>query len=101
MRRPRPPRYWRKFVAAMQGVVLTVVAANVLPPTVNRGGLVVALALLAESFIRDVWWLWAHRVTRSSGAAAVDAPIVRRGTPSAPPSARRGPVRTGVATALT
>jgi phosphatidylglycerophosphate synthase len=101
MRKPLPPRYWRKFVAATQGVVLTVAAADVLPAAVNRGGLVVALALLAESFIRDVWWLWAHRVTRSSGTAAVDAPILRRRTPSAPPSARRGPVRTGVATALT
>jgi phosphatidylglycerophosphate synthase len=101
MRKPLPPRYWRKFVAATQGVALTVAAADVLPAAVNRGALVVALALLAESFIRDVWWLWAHRVTRSSGAAAVDAPILRRRTPSAPPSARRGPVRTGVATALT
>jgi phosphatidylglycerophosphate synthase len=101
MRKPLPPRYWRKFVAATQGVVLTVAAADVLPATVNRGALVVALALLAESFIRDVWWLWAHRVTRSSGAAAVDAPTLRRRTPSAPPSARRGSVRTGVATALT
>jgi phosphatidylglycerophosphate synthase len=101
MRRPLPPRYWRKFVAATQGVVLTVAAADVLPGAVNRGALVVALALLAESFIRDVWWLWAHRVTRSSGATAVDAPILRRRTPSAPPSARRGPVRTGVSTALT
>jgi phosphatidylglycerophosphate synthase len=101
MRKPLPPRYWRKFVAATQGVVLTVVAADVLPAAVNRGALAVALALLAESFIRDVWWLWAHRVTRSSGAAAVDAPILRRRTPSAPPSATPGPVRTGVATALT
>jgi phosphatidylglycerophosphate synthase len=101
MRKPLPPRYWRRFVAATQGVVLTVVAADVLPSAVNRGALVVALVLLTESFIRDVWWLWAHRVTRSSGAAAVDAPILRRRTPSAPPSARRGPLRTGVATAVT
>jgi phosphatidylglycerophosphate synthase len=101
MRKPLPPRYWRKFVAATQGVVLTVAAADVLPGAVNRGALVVALALLAESFIRDVSWLWAHRVTRSSGATAVEAPILRRRTPSAPPSARRGPVRTGVSTALT
>jgi phosphatidylglycerophosphate synthase len=101
MRKPLPPRYWGKFVAATQGVVLTVAAADVLPGDVNRGALVVALALLAESFIRAVWWLRAHRVTPSSGVTAVDAPIVRRRTPSAPPSARRGPVRTGVATAIT
>jgi phosphatidylglycerophosphate synthase len=101
MRKPLPPRYWGKFVAATQGVVLTVAAGDVLPAAVNRGALVVALALLAESFIRAVWWLSAHRVTPSSGATVVDAPIVRRRTPSAPPSARRSPVRTGVATALT
>jgi phosphatidylglycerophosphate synthase len=101
MRKPLPPRYWRRFVAATQGVVLTVAAADVLPAGVNRGALVVALALLAESFLRDVWWLWAHHVARSSGATALDAPILRRRTPSSPPSARHGPVRTGVATALT
>ncbi len=101
MRKPLPPRYWRKFVAATQGVVLTVAAADVLPATVNRSALVVALALLAESFIRDVWWLWEHRVARSSGAAVVDAPILRRRAPSPPPGARRRPVQTGVATALT
>jgi len=99
MREPLPPRYWRKFVAATQGIVLAVAAADVLPPAVARVALVVALALLAESFIRDVWWLWAHRLMRSSGAAVEDAPTLRR--PAAPPTARRGPVRTGVATALT
>jgi phosphatidylglycerophosphate synthase len=100
MRMPLPPRYWRKFVAATQGVVLAVVAADVLPEPVNRAALFVALVLLAESFIRDTWWLWAHRVTRSSGAAVVDAPTLRRR--SAPsPTAQRGRMRTGVATALT
>jgi phosphatidylglycerophosphate synthase len=101
MREPLPPRHWRKFVAATQGVVLAVAAADVLPSAVNRGALVVALVLLAESFIRDVWWLWAHRVTRSSPAAAVDAPILRRPTPAPPPTATRGPVRTVVATTVT
>jgi phosphatidylglycerophosphate synthase len=33
MREPLPPRYWRKFVAATQGIVLTVAAAAVLPPS--------------------------------------------------------------------
>jgi phosphatidylglycerophosphate synthase len=100
MREPLPPRYWRKFVAATQGVVLAIAAADVLPPAVNRAALVAALALLAESFIRDAWWLWAHRLTRSSGAAVVDAPTLRRRS-ATPPTARRGPVRTGVAGALT
>ena len=29
MRAPLPPRYWRKVVAAMQGIVLTIAAAHV------------------------------------------------------------------------
>lgn len=57
MREPVPPRYWRKFVAATQGIVLTVAAANVLPSAATRATLVGALVLLAESFGRDVLWL--------------------------------------------
>ncbi|MDT4918534.1 MAG: hypothetical protein QOH89_3234 [Pseudonocardiales bacterium] len=51
-----PPRYWRKVVAAIQGIVLTVVAAQLLPPVAGAAATAVALALLAESFGRDVWW---------------------------------------------
>jgi phosphatidylglycerophosphate synthase len=61
MRAPLPPRYWRKVVAAIQGVVLTIVAADVLPPNLARAALVVSLGLLAESFGRDVWWLRERR----------------------------------------
>jgi phosphatidylglycerophosphate synthase len=61
MRAELPPRFWRKTVAAVQGAVLTVAAAHVLSPAVDRMVLTVALALLAESFGRDVWWLWRHR----------------------------------------
>ncbi|MGH3453131.1 MAG: CDP-alcohol phosphatidyltransferase family protein [Nocardioidaceae bacterium] len=61
LRRQLPPRYWRRVVTAVQGVVLTVAAADVLPPWVAEAGLIAALALLAESFGRDVWWLWRHR----------------------------------------
>ena len=70
MREPLPPRYWRKVVAATQGIVLTVAAADVLPAAVTVVALVAALALLAESFGRDVWWLWSnrHRRARSSGS---------------------------------
>jgi phosphatidylglycerophosphate synthase len=56
-----PPRYWRKVVAATQGIVLTCAAAQVLPSGVNTTALLVALALLTESFGRDVWWLWRRR----------------------------------------
>jgi phosphatidylglycerophosphate synthase len=85
MRPPLPPRRWRKVVAATQGIVLTVAAADVLPPHLTRAALVVALGLLAESFGRDVWWLWR-----------------RREPATAPPSdPGRGRLRTGLAAALT
>jgi phosphatidylglycerophosphate synthase len=56
LRQPPPPRYWGKVVAAIQGIVLTVVAADLLPRPVAAGITIVALALLAESFGREVWW---------------------------------------------
>ncbi|HEY7179414.1 MAG TPA: CDP-alcohol phosphatidyltransferase family protein [Gaiella sp.] len=61
MRAPLPPRDWRKVVTAVQGIALTVAAAEILPLLATRVVLGVALALLAESFGRDVWWLWRHR----------------------------------------
>jgi phosphatidylglycerophosphate synthase len=61
MRAPLPPRFWRKTVAALEGVVLTVAASNLLSRTATQALLVLALALLAESFGRDVWWLWRRR----------------------------------------
>jgi phosphatidylglycerophosphate synthase len=57
MRAQLPPRYWRKSVAAIQGITLTVAAADVLPRRGTEAALVVALGLLTESFGRDVWWL--------------------------------------------
>ncbi|MFU8850824.1 CDP-alcohol phosphatidyltransferase family protein [Micromonospora sp. SL1-18] len=61
MRGTLPPRYWRKVVAATQGVVLVVVAGGVLPPVAAAALVAGALALLVESFGRDVAWLWRHR----------------------------------------
>ena len=61
LRRPVPARPWRKVVAAVQGVVLAVAVSGLLPYAVGEALLLVALALLAESFGRDVWWLWATR----------------------------------------
>ncbi len=58
LRNQVPYRYWRKVVAAIVAIVLTVAAADVLPSSVTTVALVVALVLLAESFGRDVWWLW-------------------------------------------
>jgi phosphatidylglycerophosphate synthase len=61
LREPLPARYWRKVVAATQGVVLAIAAADILPPALTQAALVVALGLLAESFGRDVWWLWSRQ----------------------------------------
>ena len=60
MRGSAPPRYWNKVVAAIQGVVLTVVAADVLPEPLEVTAVVAALALLVESFGREVLWLWSR-----------------------------------------
>jgi phosphatidylglycerophosphate synthase len=61
LRAPLPRRDWRKTVTASQGIALVVAASGVPPLWVSRVLLVVALALLAESFGRDVWWLLRHR----------------------------------------
>ena len=74
MRAPLPRRDWRKTVTAAQGVALTLAAAEILPLEANRAVLAVALALLAESFGRDVWWLWRRR--RAGGVAP--APVEER-----------------------
>ena len=100
MREPLPARYWRKAVAATQGVVLTIAAAHVLPPALTQAILVAALALLAESFGRDVWWLWRTRHATDPRAAAGASPTVAPAVPT-PPRPRRGRVRTSVGTALT
>jgi phosphatidylglycerophosphate synthase len=54
---PLPPRYWRKVVAAVQGIVLTVAASGVVGSSTGIA-VAAALLLLAESFGRDVIWLY-------------------------------------------
>jgi phosphatidylglycerophosphate synthase len=61
MRAPLPRRRWRLLVAAAQGVVLTVAAAEVLPRTLTEVLLAAALVLLAASMVECVWWLWRRR----------------------------------------
>ena len=61
LREAVPPRPWAKIVAAVQGVVLTVAAAGVLPSGWTVALLVGAQVLLAESFGHQVWWLRSHR----------------------------------------
>ncbi|WP_297344878.1 CDP-alcohol phosphatidyltransferase family protein [Amnibacterium sp.] len=47
---PTPPRLWRKVVAAVQGVVLTVVCAGLLGPPIDEGVALAAALALAWSF---------------------------------------------------
>ncbi len=100
MREPLPPRYWRKVVAATQGIVLTIAAADVLPPALTQAILVAALALLGESFGRDVWWLRSTRPATHARAAVGASPTVDLAVPT-PPRPRRGRVRTSFGAALT
>ncbi len=89
MRAPLPPRRWRRLVAATQGVVLAVAAAGVLPRALTQALLVAALALLAASMGECAWWLWRRRHAAHDLAPAGDV------------VAQRGPLRTGIALALT
>ena len=58
MRRPVPPRYWRKPVAAIQGIVLTAAVAEQSSGIAVKVAIVVALILLTESVGRDLVWQW-------------------------------------------
>lgn len=58
LRGPVPPRYWRKVVAAMQGVTLAVAASGLLPAAVTTTAVAIALLFLVESFGSEVLWRW-------------------------------------------
>ena len=90
MRPALPRRRWRTHVAATQGIVLTVAAADVLPRGLTQALLAAALVALAASVGECTWWLWRRR-----GAARVPVPEGDAGRP------QRGPLRTGVGVALT
>src|SRR5436190_22105203 len=85
MRAPLPPGRWRRIVAAMQGIVLTVAAADLLPRGLMEALLVAALAALAASVGECLWWLSRHRLGAGDGVA--EGETGRR---------ERGPLRTGV-----
>jgi phosphatidylglycerophosphate synthase len=78
MRAELPSRYWRKVVAATQGVVLLVAVSGLPPRPVAVVIVALGLALLVESFGRDVGWLWRR-------GRVVKGPVHG--------SVRRGPVR--------
>ncbi|TQJ08478.1 CDP-alcohol phosphatidyltransferase family protein [Lapillicoccus jejuensis] len=84
-----PFRYWRKVVAAAAGVGLTVLATGLLPSAAALVVGLVVLGLLAESFGRDVLWLWRRR-----------APAAPTPDASAPEPRRRIPLRRNLAHVL-
>ncbi|HEY0002324.1 MAG TPA: CDP-alcohol phosphatidyltransferase family protein [Actinoplanes sp.] len=70
-----PPRFSRKVVAALQGVVLALVTANLLPAAVAFTALAVALLALVWSFGRDIGWLYrAGRVPEEARMRVATAP---------------------------
>ncbi|MFE1173875.1 CDP-alcohol phosphatidyltransferase family protein [Streptomyces sp. NPDC058773] len=81
----------RKTVAALQGVVLVVAAAGVLPRAAAATAVSGALALLVWSFGRDVGWLW--RVRGFAGGPAVAPGRDPAGAGLAAMSRRAGPDR--------
>ncbi len=91
MRAELPPRFWRKTVAATEGIVLTIAASNLLPRTATEALLVVALALLAESFGRDVWWLWRNRLATPDRVTAAVADRPTDPTEALPPAGDHTP----------
>ncbi|HEU4347503.1 MAG TPA: CDP-alcohol phosphatidyltransferase family protein [Actinoplanes sp.] len=71
-----PPRFSRKVVAAVQGVVLVVATANVLPQPVALIAVISALASLTWSFGRDIRWLYRSEQLRGAAAGRTHLPIV-------------------------
>jgi phosphatidylglycerophosphate synthase len=69
-----PPRFSRKVVAALQGIVLALVTANVLPGVLAAAALIVALAALTWSFGRDIAWLHAASRVREAARRRWSAP---------------------------
>jgi phosphatidylglycerophosphate synthase len=62
-----PHRFSRKVVAALQGIVLALVTADLLPHLLAVAALAVALGALTWSFGRDTHWL--YRASRVRAAA--------------------------------
>ncbi|WP_432142723.1 CDP-alcohol phosphatidyltransferase family protein [Streptomyces sp. bgisy084] len=81
----------RKTVAALQGIVLVVAGAGVLPHAAAALAVSGALALLVWSFGRDVGWLWRVRGLTGGPAATGGRDRAEDGLPAM--SRRAGPDR--------
>jgi phosphatidylglycerophosphate synthase len=66
-------RTWRKVVAAIQGVVLTLAAGGLLPAGWATLALAVAATLLAVSFLTEVAELWRRRALAPGAGGARNA----------------------------
>jgi phosphatidylglycerophosphate synthase len=75
LRAATPPRPWAKVVAAVQGVLLTLACARLLPAGPMLILLAVGLVLLAESFGWQLRWRWQHRA-EAGGAPALTATLL-------------------------
>jgi phosphatidylglycerophosphate synthase len=58
LRGPVPPRFWRKVVASATGQTLAYTSSNLFPRWFVITALAVVLAMLVESFGRDIVHLW-------------------------------------------
>jgi phosphatidylglycerophosphate synthase len=74
-----PTRYWRKAVAALQGIVLTLAVARVLPDGAAAASVAAALALLAWSFGTQGLELWRARPPRTDAPGEELAPAIEPG----------------------
>jgi phosphatidylglycerophosphate synthase len=70
LRRQIPPTRWRKVVGAVQGAVLVVVCARVVPTGGAEALAVAAAVALAYSFGTQVWW-----VTRAARPTVIVTPV--------------------------
>jgi phosphatidylglycerophosphate synthase len=73
------PRYWRKAVAALQGIVLTVAVARVLPDRAAVASVAAALVLLAWSFGTQGHELWRARVSPAEALGEALTPATEPG----------------------
>jgi phosphatidylglycerophosphate synthase len=98
---PLPPSMTRKTVAAMQGIVLVVAAAGVLPQPAAEIVTGLALAALAWSFARDAGWLYRHRADPPRIVAEVSWPSRTPERPAPASTAMTGTTTTTAPTAAT
>jgi phosphatidylglycerophosphate synthase len=80
-----PPKFSRKAVAAVQGVVLVVATAGLLPQSLTFAAVAAALTSLTWSFGRDIRWLWRAESAQRTAALIPVSPAPALGPVSAVP----------------